>query len=70
LAPWLNRFLGGQLTLLYFLLLFELFLFLLADFVFILLAAFIAHRLSPYFSGGFVGRESGRRPFYPAGLFA
>ena len=45
----LGGFLGGQLGLLLFLFLFELLLFLLVSLVFILLAAFFSHRVSPFF---------------------
>lgn len=44
----LGGFLGGQLGLLLFLFLFELLLFLLVSLVFILLAAFLSHRISPF----------------------
>ena len=48
LSPTLGGFLGGQLGLLLFFFLFELRLFLLFGLVFILLAAFVSHRVSPF----------------------
>lgn len=48
LFPALGGFLGRQLGLLLFLFLFELLLFLLVGFVFILLAAFFSHCMPPY----------------------
>ena len=48
LSPALSRFLGGQLGRLLFLFLIELLLFLLTGFVFIFLALFFSHCLSPF----------------------
>jgi len=48
LIPALNGFLDGQLVLLLFIFLFELLLLLLVSLVFILLAAFISHCVSPF----------------------
>ena len=61
LSPALGGFLGGQLGLLLFFFLFFLLLFLLVSLVFILLAAFFSHRMSPFLvyylvTARFVGR--------------